>query len=129
MTNDQMQTILALDFGTKRVGLAISHGIVASAVGSIIYNPSEKESFFEQLRQIVIDQKAEKIIIGLPLSDGNPTRQSEVSSKIGQEISDNLKIAVEFVDESFTSVEAKENYAKDIDAESARIILERYLPR
>jgi len=124
-----MQTILALDFGTKRVGLAISHGIVASAVGSIIYNPSEKESFFEQLRQIVIDQKAEKIIIGLPLSDGNPTRQSEVSSKIGQEISDNLKIAVEFVDESFTSVEAKENYAKDIDAESARIILERYLPR
>jgi putative Holliday junction resolvase len=122
-------TILALDFGTRRVGLAISHGVVAAPLQSITYDRSNRQAFFDELKEIVLDQKAEKIIVGLSLRDGEPTKQSEISRQIGEEISEKLDISVDFVDESFTSVEAKENDAKDIDSESAKIILERFLPR
>lgn len=120
-------TILALDFGTKRVGLAISHGVVAAALDAIIFDRNDKEKFFNTLEQILGAQKVERIILGLPLRDGEETSQSQITRAIGKEISEELNIPVEFVDESFSSIEAKEGNAKDIDSESARIILERYI--
>lgn len=120
-------TILALDFGTKRVGLAISHGIVAAALDAIIFDRNNKEKFFNVLEQILRAQKVERIILGLPLRDDEETSQSQITRAIGKEISEELNIPVEFVDESFSSIEAKESNAKDIDSESARIILERYI--
>ena len=111
------------------MGLAVSHGVVAAPINSIIFDKNDKKKFFGELSQIILDQKVEKIIVGLPLMDDESTKQSEITYQIGEEIASTLKLPVEFTDESFTSIEAKENNAKDIDSESARIILERYLPR
>jgi len=127
MNNDN-SGILGLDFGTKKVGVALSHGFVAEAVGSIKYLEN-KEKFFDEIKKIIDEQKIGKVIIGLPLREGGESDQSNWTRRQAAELEKQISAEVEFVDESYSSAQAVNNLSKkgDIDSESAKIILEQYL--
>jgi putative transcription antitermination factor YqgF len=120
--------ILALDFGTIRVGVAISHGFVAEALESLEYLGKE-DNFVESLKKIVKEQKVTDIVIGLPLKNGEETEQSSWTRKQVRKISEKIETRFSFVDESYSSLSAKDQIKKngDLDSESAKIILEQYL--
>lgn len=120
--------ILALDFGTKKVGLAISHGLLAEPLKSVLYRGQEKE-FYSHIAKIITEQKVGKIVIGLPLDSGQESLQSRWSREQAVKLSEKIKLEIEFVDESFTTLQAIDELSGDgdIDSQSAKIILEQYL--
>jgi len=119
---------LALDFGTKKVGLAVSHGFMGEALKSIPFRGNE-EKFYLEIERIVKEQGIGIVVIGLPLEDGRETKQSSWTREQAMLLSKRITCEIEFVDESYTSLQAIDNLsgAGDIDSESAKIILEQYL--
>jgi putative Holliday junction resolvase len=108
--------------GKKRVGVAVSHGIMAEAIAVLDY-----KNYFDGLKKIIDEQKVNLVVVGLPFSSlGEETDQSFFNRAEGEKIAKEFGIDVEYVDESYSSV-AIDNNKKIIDDEAAKIILEQYL--
>ena len=130
-----MLTLIALDVGEKRIGVATASGDVRIAVpvGFIEVDGGE----IDKISRLVEEYSAKKLIIGLPRnSSGELTLQSEFVQKFAKKL-EPIGIDIIFQDESLTSVKAEEylqssgkKYEKgDIDARAAALILQDYLER
>jgi len=130
-------TILGLDIGIKRTGVAISNEI--SSLCTPLDYISSKDNFLEKISKIIEDKKVEKIIIGLPkLLSGREGERAKYSRSISNLIKSKHKtIQVIMWDERLTTKQA-EKYLKEldsnkrkikdkIDSASAVLILENYL--
>jgi len=134
--------ILGIDWGDKKMGVAISDpmNIIARGVG--VFYGEEKEKI-EKLKEIVDRFNVELIVLGFPLSlSGEIGKQAEKILKVKEKIETTLKIKVELVDERFTTKiantpikKSKEKRKKgrkkvlDDDTSSAIIILNSFLER
>ena len=135
-----MSRILAIDYGLKRTGIAVTDPlqIIVSPLTTIL-----TKELFDYLKEYLSSEKVELVVMGDPKhADGNPTHVSEKVHKFAQFLNKEFpNLSIEFEDESFTSVEAmqtilmsgikkKKRREKGIlDKVSAAIILERYLQR
>ncbi len=122
--------ILALDYGKKRIGLAwcqeslgvvLPYGVIANNEAGIVN---------KELVTLIKDEKIDKLVIGLPVDV--ETRGENANTKKIRIFADALKKAtglpVEFIDESFTTHEAKEMGGEaSLDEKSAMLILQEYL--
>lgn len=131
-----MPKILALDFGAKRIGYAISDESQTVAFPRETLTAAPKQKLFEKLQKIINEEGIRKIVLGLPLNTENePNSMAQKIIKFGQELSQNFTLPVEFIDETGSSNEAlakipfrKKRREKGFkDAISAQIILQRYL--
>ncbi|OQA52593.1 MAG: putative Holliday junction resolvase [candidate division WS2 bacterium ADurb.Bin280] len=131
MSNILQKTLLGIDLGEKRTGLAISHGFATESLGYLDF--SRKDEFFKKLKEIVDEQKVQLCVVGLPLAkNGEETMQSRWTREAAKEIADRAQIPIVFQEESFTSTQALEELGKikkkgEIDARSASLILQRYI--
>lgn len=131
-----MHKIMALDIGTKRIGVALSDFLQMLANGySCVERINEKEAV-EKIKQIALENKVEKIVIGVPLNmDGTQGSQANDCISFAKNFENDFEII--FEDERLTSEQAEENlrtrkidFRKNkglVDIESACIILEQYL--
>ena len=131
-----MPKLLALDVGTKRIGLAVADVALAIAFprGCIARNP--KEVSLRYLRELTQAESVERLVVGVPLGEDNEeTDRSKDIRKFAGNVGAKLKLPVSFVDEFGTTREAlgriplkRDRKAKGADdAIAAQIILERYL--
>ena len=121
--------ILAIDFGLKKVGLAIGNTVTKTSmpISTIFYK--SKQELFNLLEKHVIEWKPECIIIGNPLNmDQTESEMSKLAEKFSNQFSKKFNLAVELVDERLSSFEAKE-FAKDgnLDAMAAKLILDSWM--
>ena len=121
--------ILAIDFGLKKVGLAIGNTLTKTSmpINTIFYK--SKQELFNLLEKHVIEWKPEFIIIGNPLNmDQTESEMSKLTEKYSNHFSKKFNLAVELVDERLSSFEAKE-FAKDgnLDAMAAKLILDSWM--
>ena len=128
---------MALDIGTKRIGIALSDYLLMLANGHS-YIPKEPDSeALSSIYKIAKENNVQKIVVGLPLNmDGTKGFQAENCEDFASKIEG---YEVIFEDERLTSNTAEENlrqkkidFRKDkglVDIESACIILEQYLAR
>ena len=120
-------TILALDLGRKRTGVALSSGVIAEGYATLVFDEKKIDDFIGVLKEIIAEQTVGKIVVGLPLGkDGKETEQSKWTRVQADKIKDALEIDVVFTEESYSSAQARGEEG-DIDQSSARIILEQYL--
>lgn len=126
-------SLVCLDVGTKRIGVAVADTSVRIAVAFTTFEVDGSE--IEAIARIVADQDAKTIVIGYPRNQaGEPTAQTSFVELFAEKLS-TLGVDIEFQDESLTSVMAedqlaahKKSYTKgDIDAQAAAIILQDYL--
>ena len=119
-------TLISLDLGDKRVGVAISRsGIICEPLTTIDFD----QDFYLNLKKICQKEEVKKIIVGLPKSlSGQENDQEKKIRSIAKKIQ-KLGFQIEFVDESYTTKMAEERRAKDVDQEAAVIILQDYLDR
>ncbi len=117
-----MKKILAIDWGEKRIGLALSEdGIFAF--------PLEVVHTFEDVQRVIEQRKIEKIILGWPIGlSGNETDKTKEVGDFNEELL-KLGIPVEKVDERYsTKMVPHEGRGVDMkDAVSAQILLQEYL--
>ena len=121
--------ILAIDFGLKKVSLAIGNTLTKTSmpISTIFYK--SKQELFNLLEKHVTEWKPEFIIIGNPLNmDQTESEMSKLAEKFSNQFSKKFNLAVELVDERLSSFEAKE-FAKDgnLDAMAAKLILDSWM--
>lgn len=133
-----MARILAIDYGTKRTGLAVTDPlqIIASGLDTVATH-----TLLDYLQQYLTVEEVETILIGEPLHlDGNPTKLVPEIKALARKIKKSYpSIHIEFRDERFTSEMAKEVILKSglkqkkrrdkslVDKIAAAIILQEYL--
>lgn len=132
--------ILALDPGTKRVGVAVSDELrVTTRPLPVIGRKSWKKLLLE-IKNIVAEFDAKALVIGLPLeSDGTESEMSRYARDMARKFGLSLEIPVFLQDERVTSYEAKsrlwgqgKNLVEAlalVDSEAAAIILSDFLSR
>lgn len=131
------RTIIGFDFGKKYIGVAVGQEITGSAspLGSIKANDGIPH--WESLASYLTEWQPDLIVVGLPLNmDGSEQQLTKDARKFGNRIAGRFGLKVEFQDERLTTADAKEqlfsrggykNLKKDnIDAESARLIIESF---
>lgn len=132
-----MHKIMALDVGTKRIGIALSDylHIIATPYSFISRIPEDKA--LEEIYRIAQENNVEKIVVGLPKNmDGTLGFQAQDCMDFSQKI---LGFDIILEDERLTSEEAEARLRERkidirknkglVDMESASIILEQYLRR
>ena len=130
---------LGIDFGEKRVGLAISDKskLIASPFKTINY--VNKNDLVRQLEKIVIENNIENFILGLPINmKGEDTAQTKTVRKFKESLS-SLDLPIIYEDERLSSVSAKNSLIlqniktghnkSEIDKTAAAIILQQYLDK
>jgi putative Holliday junction resolvase len=132
--------ILALDPGTKRIGVAICDELrVTTRPLPIIQRKSWKKLLLE-VKTILADFDAKALVIGLPLeSDGAESKMSAEARHLARNFALSLDIPVFLQDERVTSYEAKSRLWEQgktldetrhlVDSEAASIILSDFLDR
>ena len=132
-----MYKVMALDVGTKRIGIALSDFLLMLASGHSCIPRLPEDNAINKILQIAKENKVEKIVVGVPINmDGTGGAQAEDCISFSKKING---LEVLYEDERLTSYTAEENlrerkidFKKDkglVDIESARLILEQYLSR
>ena len=133
-----MARILAVDYGTKRVGLAVSDPLQIIATG---LETVPTESLFTYLEQYLAEEEVETLVVGMPYHlDGNPAQiADQVEAFIKKFKKQCPGIPVETRDERFTSEDAKQIILKSgakkkkrrdkslVDKVAAVLILQDYM--
>ena len=137
-----MGRILAIDYGARRIGLAVSDETQTIAQGLKTFDCAEKglPGALAEIGRIAQNCEVELIILGYPLSlSGKPSTRGKEVDTFRAALEDALNIPVELVDERFTTALAH-RYAEEggrkaradrqpIDMIAAVILLEDYLKR
>lgn len=127
-----MGKILAVDYGRKRIGLALSDEdeFLAFTINSL--TAQEFPKLFELLKRKILEINPVKLVIGYPLGiDLKPTQMSNEVDNFIKDLTEFTKVEIIRWNEVGTSKIAQKNIRnsrnKSIDSESARIILQEYL--
>ncbi len=129
----QDSNIIALDVGTKRIGVARAHSSVG--IPSPFVTLENNDGIFDTLKTLIQDESVSKIIVGLPRSlHGNDTDQTTYTRDFIRKLSGVTDILIETQDEALTSHKAEEELVRkkqgfskgDVDALAATYILEDY---
>jgi len=134
------KTVLAIDFGLRRIGIAVGQSITGSASPLGVVRNSDDGPDFDSLGKLVDEWRPSLIVVGLPVhADGTP---SDVTAHVERFIEElrRYNLPIETVDERNTSTEAKAvlknaraagsrgRIKKEmIDSAAAVFIAERYL--
>lgn len=122
-------TILAFDFGLKKIGVALGNTFLREAQPLEIIRTETKQARFEAIEQLIKKWEPGLLIVGLPLTEnGEEQFASGHARRFANQLHGRFNVPVELVDERGSSMEAQQRLAKNIDEDSvaAAIILERY---
>lgn len=99
--------ILAIDFGSRRIGLAVTDELGLTAQGLPTLHRTNKRNDFDNLRRTIKRYGVGEIVIGLPLRmSGHTGIQSDKVEGFADELRERFKLPVHLFDERLTSVEA-----------------------
>jgi len=127
------QSLVCLDVGEKRIGVAVADTAIKIAVAfdTILVDGHE----IEAIAEIIVREKAKTVVVGYPRNQqGEVTAQTNYVEQFATRL-EGIAERIVFQDESLTSVIAeqrlvamKKPYNKgDIDAQAAAIILQDYM--
>lgn len=135
-----MSRILALDYGSKRVGLALSDvgRVIASPYKTVEYR--SPDDLVHQLVPLIESLQVAVVVVGLPLGmRGQKTAQTSKVEEFVSTLQDHISIPIRLVDERLSTVEASRVLSEQgrkpsrnrglIDERAAAIFLQTYLDR
>jgi putative holliday junction resolvase len=104
--------ILAIDYGLKRLGLALSDERRVTSRPFATWRRVNRRRDLARLRELVREHAVRRIVVGLPLHmDGRPSEMSETARAFAARVERVLGIPVEMIDERLSSWEAGRSLA------------------
>jgi len=120
--------ILALDYGSARTGVAVSDPTGTLARPLCTVERAATDDGLRRLRELVHDERAELIVVGLPLTlRGEAGAQAEETNRFVEQLRAAVDVPVETFDERFTTTLAGPGDGDD--ARAAAHLLSSYLER
>ncbi|KPL02945.1 MAG: hypothetical protein AMJ90_04505 [candidate division Zixibacteria bacterium SM23_73_2] len=133
-----MPRILGIDYGERRIGLAISDpmGIIAQPLTTL--DTQKTTDVFSEIQKLIREKNVEQIIVGLPKNmDGTIGKKGKEVLEFAKNLSRQINVKVNLWDERLSSVESQKilrdtkkktrQDKKNIDKLSASLILQGYL--
>ena len=137
--NEALARFMAVDYGEKRVGLAISDtiGMIASPAGFIARRAGKRAPVAEIIRRAEA-LEARGFVVGLPLDgDGNETEWTAEVRRVGSELAKRTGLPVRYLDERYSTASALRTIREmdgstrgrkgDVDSMAAAILLQHAL--
>ena len=148
-------TLLAFDFGLRRIGVAVGNSLTQSAGPLTTIEASDDEGRFRAISRLVEEWSPTALVVGVPRHpDGQPNDMTERCERFARQLEGRYALVVHRVDERYSSVEAAREQRErssgpppepgkgrrsdrasrgglrpDIDALAAAIILRQHLGR
>jgi len=130
-------TVLAFDFGTRRVGVAVGNTLVRAAHPLVTIDEERTDERFAAIAALVAQWQPARFVVGLPLhEDGTAHAMTARARRFANQLGGRFGIPVDLVDERHSSQVAKAELAaqgrggrvhRDLrDAVSAQVILQAY---
>lgn len=135
-----MGSILAIDYGLKRIGLAVSDEKRVFAFPHSVIENKSFESVANFILDVVCEKNVDLIIVGMPFNmDGSKGKMAKEVEEFIRRLKFKINIPVETVDERLSSFIAEENLKERgisqkgskelIDKEAARLLLVDFLTK
>ncbi len=128
------KTILALDVGERRIGVAVAN--MAARLASPLTTLARGDTSFREIQDLIYEHDTVALVVGLPRGlDGQHTRQTIAVEEFKAALEHYVNVPVYWQDEALTSKQAeaelearRKPYKKeDIDALSANYILDDFM--
>jgi len=130
--------ILAVDYGRKKIGLALSDELGITAQPLLTFNRTNRRNDLHRLREICTKHSVARILVGHPLHmSGEASPMADEAALFAERLQKVLGIEVELVDERLTSWEAAQTMAEvksssrrkraSLDDVAAAVLLRDYL--
>lgn len=131
-------TLLGLDFGEKRIGVAVGESATGLAHALATVSAEANEARLAALSRIVDEWRPVGIVMGLPRhADGSPHEVARLAARFARRLEARFRLPIAFVDETLSSHEAGARLREagrrasrpggELDAEAAAVILQSYL--
>lgn len=136
-----MTRILAIDYGSKRIGLAVSDPLGFSALPMGFLPFKGQKRFIEELKKVIAEKEVKLIVLGLPINmDGTMGPKAEEMTQVSEVIKKECGLPVELVDERLTTQQAETMLVDEFDlgrkkrkavrdSIAAAILLQSYLEK
>ena len=138
LLKDNSERVIGIDYGKKRVGIAITDPLKMFAIPLLTISNDSK--FWNELKNIFDEYNIVHIVLGYPLKeDGSKSEITFVIEEFGEKLENKFKTSVELVDERYSSAIAWEQIIEGvpsrkkrrdkslIDRNAAAVILSDYL--
>lgn len=131
---------MALDYGDKTIGVAVSDALKITAQGKEVIRRTNLKADLKRIAEIVEEEEVEKIVVGLPKNmNGTYGPRAEATLKFVEKLKKHFSIPIDTWDERLSTMEAertllegdlsRKKRKKVIDKMAAAIILQGYLER
>jgi len=132
--------LLGIDYGTKRVGLALSDGLGLLAHPYATLTRTTRERLFTEVLAIIAKENVQAVVLGLPLGlDGQETEATRQVRNFAASLARRVNVPIHFENEALSSKAAEEQLRQArlrgkkqleaLDQQAAAIILSDYLER
>jgi putative Holliday junction resolvase len=130
-------TVLAFDFGTKRIGVAVgtTEVAIANPLGAIEAEANALR--FAAIEAFVKEWQPVMLVVGRPRhDDGSPHETARLAERFARRLRERFRLPIVFVDETLSSAEAESRLREartrewrkaDVDAMAAAVILQSFL--
>jgi len=130
-------TVLAFDFGEKRIGVATGETLLGNAHPLTVIHAESNDDRFAAIARLVAEWRPVQLVVGLPThADGTPHDMTRLAHKFGERLQRRFNLPVGFADERLTSLDAEARLRETgrnsktakplLDAVAAQLILQTW---
>lgn len=121
-------TLLAFDFGVKRIGVAIGNTLLCCANPLTIINEEKTDARFSQIRALLEAWQPCMLVVGLPCNDdGTPHELTALCRRFAKRLKGRYNLPVILVDERYTSLSASTQLdEKGIHGRKQKALIDQY---
>ena len=120
-------TVLAFDFGERRIGVAVGETVVRQAHPIEVIDAEKRDDRFARIGALIAEWRPGLLVVGRPVHmDGTPHEITSRAMRFANQLRGRFGLPVFEVDERYSTTEAHSLGAQDADAASAAIILEQF---
>lgn len=125
--NGAIESVLAFDFGLKRIGVAIGNTLVRQAQPLTVITAESNDARFAAIAALVAEWQPQRFVVGLPLHpDGAEHEMTARCRRFANQLGGRFGKPAVLVDERYSSAVIQAKRGDVIDAKAAAIILQQY---
>lgn len=102
-------TVLAFDFGERRIGVAVGEHLIQSANPLTTIDDESNDVRFARISTLIQEWQPALLVVGMPLSlDGAETEMTQLCKKFARRLNGRFNLPVALIDERYSSAEASQ---------------------
>lgn len=121
-------TLLAFDFGTRRIGIAVGNSISRTAEPLLTIHDEKNEVRFARIGELIAEWQPAALVVGLPCNDdGTPHEMTALCRRFANRLKGRFNLPTLLVDERYTSAAASSALDEEgIHGRKQKSLLDQY---